>query len=156
MEPDISTSLASAARQRTGGRIRGLAARTDAGLERSASAVQVRDAPPLRVRSVDERAHTLILTGELTHRSANSLEKEIERLCEEGVTAITLDLRQLTRIDATGVAVIALRCRLCERQGYGFALIPGSRFVQRGFEQAGVLDALPFQTEEVPARRLHA
>ena len=41
----------------------------------------------------------------------------------EGVTAITLDLRQLTHIDPIGVAVIAFRCRLCKRQGHGFVLI---------------------------------
>ncbi|MGO9762360.1 MAG: STAS domain-containing protein [Solirubrobacteraceae bacterium] len=100
--------------------------------------------------------HTLILTGELTHRSAHALEVEIERLCEKGVTSITLDLRQLAHIDATGVAVISFRCGLCTRQGYGFALIPGSRFIQLAFERAGVIDLLPFQVDEVAARRLRA
>jgi len=32
---------------------------------------------------------------------------ELERLCEEGLTGITLDLRELTYIVSTGVAVIA-------------------------------------------------
>jgi anti-anti-sigma factor len=100
--------------------------------------------------------HTLILTGELTHRSARTLEVEIERLCAKGVTDITLDLRQLTHIDSIGVAVISFRCGLCRRQGYGFALIPGSRLIHRAFEQAGVIDLLPFQGDEVAARRLRA
>jgi len=47
------------------------------------------------LRSISPRAHTVILTGELTHRSAHALEVEIERLCEEDVASITLDLRQL-------------------------------------------------------------
>ena len=46
--------------------------------------------------SVSVWMHTLILTGELTHGSAHTLEVEIERLFKEGVTGITLDLRQLT------------------------------------------------------------
>jgi len=100
--------------------------------------------------------HTLILTGELTHRSAHTLEVEIERLFEEGVTSITLDLRQLTHIDPLGVAVIGFRCRLCKRQGHGFVLIPGPRFVQRAFAEAGVIDQLPFQEDELAARRLRA
>ena len=99
----------------------------------------------LVLASVSVQAHTLILTGELDHRSAHALEAEIERLCEEGVTGITLDLSELSYIDSIGVAVIAFRCGLCKRRGYDFALIPGSRFVHRAFEQAGVSDLLPFR-----------
>jgi anti-sigma B factor antagonist len=97
--------------------------------------------------------HTLILTGELDGGSARALETEIERLCEEGVTGITLDLRGLKYIDSIGVAVIAFRCGLCRRRGFDFALIPGSRFIHRVFEQAGVADLLPFQEEEVATPR---
>jgi anti-anti-sigma factor len=99
----------------------------------------------LVLTSVNTWNHTLILTGELTHRSAHALELEIERLCEEGVTDITLDLRELTGLDPVGVAVIAFRCGLCEKRGYGFRLIRGSQSVQRAFEHAGVLGMLPFE-----------
>ena len=101
--------------------------------------------------SVSSRTHTLILTGELDRGSAYAFEAEIERLCEEGVTSITLDLRELTYIDPIGVAVIALRCRLCQRRGYGFDLIPGGRMIQRAFEQAGVVGLLPFKDQYVLA-----
>ena len=104
--------------------------------------------------SVSIREHTLILTGELDSRSAHALEAEIERLCEEGVTSITLDLRELRYIDPVGVAVIAFRCRLCQRRGYEFALIPGGRMIHRAFEQAGVAGLLPFKEREVAPRRL--
>jgi anti-anti-sigma factor len=97
--------------------------------------------------------HTLVLTGELTHRSAHTLEVELERLFEDGVTAIMLDLRQLAHIDAIGAAVIAFRCGLYRRRGLGFTLVPGSRSIQRAFERAGLGD-LPFQFDEVGARRL--
>jgi anti-anti-sigma factor len=98
------------------------------------------------------RMHTLVLTGSLDRSSVHTLEAEIERLCEEGVTGITLDLRQLADIDAFGVAVIAFRCGLCRRRGYDFALIRGSRAVQRAFEKAGVSDLLPFVDESPPAQ----
>lgn len=110
----------------------------------------------LVLTSVDTWNHTLILTGELTHRSAHALELEIERLCEEGVTDITLDLRDLTGVDPVGVAVIAFRCGLCEKRGYGFRLIRGPQVVQRAFEQAGVLGMLPFQEDDEAAARLGA
>jgi anti-anti-sigma factor len=104
--------------------------------------------PNLALASANVWTHTLILTGELNRRSAHTLEAEIEHLCEEGVTGITVDLRGLTHIDWTGVAVIAFRCDLCKKRGYDFALIPGSPRIQRAFEQAGVGDALPFQDDD--------
>jgi anti-anti-sigma factor len=118
------------------------------------SAVSIATKPRRTLRSAGVWTHTLILTGELTRRSVHALETEIEDLCEKGVTGITLDLRQLTYIDSVGVAVISFRCGLCQRQGYSFSLVPGSRFIQRAFEQAGILDLLPFQDDEIAARRL--
>jgi anti-anti-sigma factor len=120
----------------------------------SGRAWPARNRPHPLAESVSVRMHTLILTGELGHDSAHTLEVEIERLFEEGVTTITLDLRQLTYIDEIGVGVIAFRSRLCRRQGHGFLLIPGPRSIQRAFERAGVADWLPFQEDEVAARRL--
>ena len=114
------------------------------------------DADGLVLRGVNAWNHTVILTGELTHRSAHALEVEIERLCEEGVTDITLDLRDLTWIDPVGVAVIAFRCGLCEKRGYGFRLIRGSHAVQHAFEQAGVLELLPFCDDDTAEAGLSA
>jgi anti-anti-sigma factor len=96
------------------------------------------------------RMHTLVLTGSLDRSSVHTLEAEIERLCEEGVTGITLDLRRLADIDAFGVAVIAFRCGLCRRRGYDFALIRGSRAIERAFEKAGVSELLPFDEDAAP------
>lgn len=100
--------------------------------------------------SVARRMHTLILTGSLDRGSVHQLETEIERLCEEGVTGITLDLRELSYIEAIGVAVVAFRCGLCLRRGYDFALIRGPRVVQRAFEQAGLSELLPFTDGRPP------
>ena len=138
----------------------------------SATKKEPRPRPPsgerrLALASSNTWMHTLIPTGELSHGTAAALEAEIERLCEEGVTSLTLDLRELRRIDSTGVAVIAFRAGLCRRRGHEFTLIAGSEAVQHAFEQAGIADALPFQadqaTQEVeprhnprPARRLRS
>jgi anti-anti-sigma factor len=90
------------------------------------------------------RVCTLALVGELDRASAPALEMEIERLCEAGAAGVTLDLRGLTGIDWTGAKVIAFRSRLCRSRGFEFALIPGPRFVQRAFAQAGADEALEF------------
>ena len=124
--------------------------------DRNTRAWPTHNQPHPRSESVSIWMHTLVLTGELTYHSAHTLEVEIERLFEEGVTSITLDLRQLTHIDPLGVAVIAFRCHLCKRQGHGCLLIAGPPFVQRAFAEAGVIDRLPFLEDEVAARRLRA
>jgi anti-anti-sigma factor len=110
----------------------------------------------LALVSVSPWTHTIVLTGELNHRSAYTLEVEIERLCEEGVTGITLDLRELAQIDSIGVAVIAFRRGFCERHGYDFAIIPGSQPVRRVFEQAGVDDSPPIEQDRVTVVRPRA
>jgi anti-anti-sigma factor len=103
--------------------------------------------------SAGARRHTLSLIGELDQRTARVLDAEIERLCEEDVAGITLDLRELTYIDSTGIAVIAVRCELCRKRGQDFALIPGSRFVNRAVERSGVSHLLPVEEDEIPIRR---
>jgi anti-anti-sigma factor len=100
--------------------------------------------PAVTLASVRLRTHTLTIAGELNYRSATVLEHEIERLCDDGVTGITLDLRDLSFIDAVGVAVISFRSRLCKRRGYDFAIIPGSQLVHRALEEAGAVDLRPF------------
>jgi anti-anti-sigma factor len=86
--------------------------------------------------------HKLILTGKLDHRSASEFEEEIDCLFEEGVTALTLDLRQLDAIDSTGVTAVARRGAVCKMRGHDFAVIPGSRVNRRTLAEAGATDLL--------------
>jgi anti-anti-sigma factor len=125
--------------------------RTDTVHKRSGPTQARARKPSLTLASPSGRTHTLVLTGELDRRSAPMLEAEIERLYEDGVVGLTLDLRELTYIDPIGVAVIAFRCGLCRRRGYDFSLIPGSRLIRRAFEQAGVTDLLPFRDDDLAA-----
>jgi anti-anti-sigma factor len=93
------------------------------------------------------RRHTLVLTGVLDRASAHALEAEMDRLCEEGITGLRLDLRRLAQIDSIGVAVIAFRCGLYQRRGYEVTLIPGPRLVHSAFERAGLTERLPFEAD---------
>ncbi len=153
MDSQPTTPAASIAGLDPGAVPAGVANRTSRRFSKGARTKPAEDRAGVVLKSVSVWTHTLILTGELTGRSAHALELELERLCEQGVTDITLDLSQLSYIDETGVAVIAFRSGLCERQGYGFALIPGSRGVHEAFEQAGVSEMLPFREDEIAARR---
>jgi anti-anti-sigma factor len=98
--------------------------------------------PQLTLASATVWRHKLILTGKLDHRSASEFEEEIECLCEEGVTTLMLDLRQLDAIDSTGVTAIARRGAVCRMRGRDFAVIPGSRVICRALAEAGATDLL--------------
>jgi anti-anti-sigma factor len=109
--------------------------------------------PQLTLASPPVWRHKLILTGKLNHHSAPEFEEEIECLCEEGVTTLTLDLRQLDAIDPTGVTAIACSGAVCKGRGHDFAVIPGSRVIHRALAEAGATDLLaPDPSESVVLR----
>ena len=154
MKRHVTPPAVSVGRWSKGGGVESVADRMHNAFDKDTHTQSASSEPDFVPASVSARSHTLILTGELDHHSAHALEVEIEHLCEEGVTGITLDLRELTYIDSIGVAVIAFRSNLCKRRGYDFELIPGSRSIHRAFEQAGVTDLLRFQENDVATPRL--
>jgi anti-anti-sigma factor len=91
--------------------------------------------------------HTVLLLGELDRASAPALEAEIERLCDTGIDALTLDLNGLTRIDAIGVAVIAYRRRWCEHRGCELALLGETPLVRDAFARSSTGERVPLVRE---------
>jgi anti-anti-sigma factor len=104
--------------------------------------------PRLTLASPPVWRHKLILMGRLDRRSAPDLEEEIECLCQEGVTTLTLDLRQLNAIDSAGVNAIAFRGADYRRHGRDFAVIAGSHFIGRALSEAGATDLLATDPED--------
>jgi anti-sigma B factor antagonist len=94
---------------------------------------------------------TLLLAGELDLVTCPALYAEIQRLCAEGVGEIVLDLRDLSFIDSTGLRTILTIKALCEEHGCGLFLTSGQRQVQRLFAVSGLLDQLPFRSDESSA-----
>jgi anti-anti-sigma factor len=90
------------------------------------------------------KGHTLVLAGELDRASAPVLETEIERLCEQGVVALTLDLRTLSEIDTVGVAVIVHRSGWCARRGCHMSLLADTGPVQSAFAKAAASTRVEF------------
>ena len=109
--------------------------------------------PRLTLASAPVWRHKLILTGKLDYRSAPELEEEIECLCQEGVTILMLDLRQLDAIDSTGVTAIAFRGTACKRLGHDFAVIPGSGVIRSALAEAGAANLLAPDPNESVVRR---
>src|SRR5207244_10170128 len=105
MKPHRTASAVSITTRNDGGGVESPANRRT-GASENRSRQPAPSEPSSVAASARARAHTLVLIGELDSRSAHALEAELERLCEEGVSAITLDLRELTHIDSVGAAVL--------------------------------------------------
>jgi anti-anti-sigma factor len=112
--------------------------------------------PQVTLASAPAWRHKLILTGSLDRRTVVELEDEIECLCEEGVTTLTLDLRQLDAIDSVGAKAIASHGAACKRRGHDFAVVPGSPDVHRALAEAGAEGLLADDPGEISVVRLTA
>jgi anti-anti-sigma factor len=122
--------------------------------DRAGRAQAVHARPYLTLASTPVWRHKLILTGRLDHCTAVELEDEIECLCEEGVTILTLDLRQLDAIDSVGAKTIARHGVACKRRGRDFAVVPGSSVVHRTLAEAGAESLLAGDPGEIGVLRL--
>ena len=114
--------------------------------------VAARSRPSLTLVRTPVWRHRLILTGTLDSRSAVELEDEVECLCQEGVTIVTLDLRQLEEIDPTGATAIAFCGAICRRRGRELAVIAGSPVIKRSLSEAGAADLLRPDRDEAVVR----
>jgi anti-anti-sigma factor len=118
--------------------------------DRDARAQTAHAHPQLTLASEPVWRHKLVLTGKLDHQTAVELQDEIECLCEEGVTVLTLDVRQLEAIDPVGARAIACGGAACRRRGHDFAVLPGgSPRVQRALSEAGAESLLASASSEI-------
>ncbi len=121
--------------------------------DRAGRAQTVHAGPRLTLASAPVWRHKLILTGKLDHHTAVELEDEIECLCEEGVTSLTLDLRQLDAIDSVGARAIASHGATCKRRGRDFAVVPGSPVVHRALAEVSAESLLAVEPGETGVHR---
>jgi anti-anti-sigma factor len=142
MKLHLTLSTASQYAHNQGDKTEAVAARSRAGSIQTSPSEAVRARPRLTLVSAPIWRHKLILTGKLDHSSAPELEEEIECLCQEGVTTLTLDLRQLEEIDSAGGKTIALHGAACKRRGQDFAVIAGSHVIHHALAEAGAGDLL--------------
>jgi len=98
--------------------------------------------PHLTLAPARPWSHTLVLRGDLDHHSAAELEDELVCLLEEGVTALTLDLRQIDELDPRGAQVIALQSALFKGKGRRLSVLVGSPAVQCALAATGEHDLL--------------
>jgi anti-anti-sigma factor len=119
----------------------------------SNAAVSAHEQPALTLVPARPWSHTLVLRGNLDHDSAPELQDELECLAQEGVTALTLDLRQLDALDPSGAQVIASHSASFRGSGRDFAVLVGSPVVDRTLSEAGGADLVMPARSEAAGRR---
>jgi anti-anti-sigma factor len=153
MKPHLTLSTASLHARHRGDTAEAVAERAFATDRATSLSEPARARPALTLASSRVWRHTLILTGKLDYLSASELEEEIECLSQEGVTILTLDLRQLDAIDSTGATVIVFHNAAFKKRGHGFAVIPGSQVIHHALAEAGATDSLTREPNESAVRR---
>jgi anti-sigma B factor antagonist len=84
--------------------------------------------------------------GELDIGTVPSLRLQLEELRDSGFDCIVLDLRRLTFMDSTGIALLLAEDRLARTNGHDFTLISGPPAIQRIIQVCGVAGLLTFRS----------
>lgn len=90
-------------------------------------------------------ARTYVVTplGELDLRTVVQVREALEQRPED-CELLVLDLRGLTFFDTSGMRLVVETMQRAEEEDLGFALVRGSKAVQRLFALARMEDRLPF------------
>ena len=89
-----------------------------------------------------EDAIVLRLTGVLGSESEDRFMRGLDQLGFDHGRRVVADLEGLTFIDSAGLRLILETRARCEREGLGFAIVPGKGQVARAFEIAGLAEQL--------------
>jgi anti-sigma B factor antagonist len=82
--------------------------------------------------------------GEVDLATAPSVHARVQELASDGFTRVTLDLREVTFLDSSGLRMVLALCASAEADHWEFRVIEGPRDVQRVFELTGVAPMVPF------------
>ncbi len=104
------------------------------------------------IREGYERGNlTLSITGELDLSTVPALEQRVDDHLDESVTALSLDLSEVTFMDSSGLRLLIELNQRADREAWTFSLIPSrhesAKVVLR---MTGADAALPFGDEPRP------
>ena len=89
----------------------------------------------------------LILRGELDLAAKEQYEQELEKLEDEGLESLIVDLRALRFIDSTGIKLLLRTLRDSEENGFTVTFVQGTGQVPELLEVTGVAEQLPLVDE---------
>lgn len=88
-----------------------------------------------------ERA-TISLSGELDMSNVGEVEGPLSDVTRLGFREVVVDLRRLTFLDSSGIALLVRWQRLAHADGFRFGVVLGDERVRRPLEITGVLALL--------------
>jgi anti-sigma B factor antagonist len=80
--------------------------------------------------------------GELDLATAAYVDEPLHERCRAGFRDLVLDLRGLTFLDSTGIALLIRWHRHAAQDGIDFAVVMGDDRIRRPLELTGILDLL--------------
>jgi anti-sigma B factor antagonist len=98
----------------------------------------------LTIRSEQQDAHFVSLSGELDLASAKALEAEFIRIEATSVSRIVVDLSELEFMDSTGIAVIMRAHKRAQNDGHVLRVLRPNGQVGRVFEICDLDEVLAF------------
>jgi anti-anti-sigma regulatory factor len=117
------------------------------------SAADAQGRPHLTLLQTRLWNHTLVLKGTLDDLSAPELQDELECLREEGVTALTLDLRELEAMAPSAAQIIVSQGARFNVQGRHFGVLADAPRLRGTLNEAGGTDLVAPDASEILGRR---
>jgi anti-anti-sigma factor len=71
---------------------------------------------------VQDGRHTWLMTGALNRATAAAFEAAVVMLCQQDVSALSLDVRDLTSMDSVGLRAISRAREICHAHGCSLTL----------------------------------
>ncbi len=99
--------------------------------------------------TVEHRAQDVVMTlrGELDLAAKEHYEQGLEKIEDDGLERLIVDLRALTFIDSTGINLLLRTLRDSEERGFALAFVKGNGRVPELLAITGVAEQLPYVDE---------
>lgn len=103
--------------------------------------------PPLFASDVQPDRERVIVSfsGELDIASVPQAWTTLEELLEAGFSKVTVDLRDLTFLDSTGLRLLVSASRMADELGCELTLVAGPEAVQRAFTLSALDTVFTFE-----------
>lgn len=86
----------------------------------------------------DGTTSVVTVQGEVDVASAPTLRGKLHAVCTEGMSSVTIDLRNVTFLDSSALGVLVGALRRCRENGTRFALVIDSPRLLKLFEITGL------------------